>query len=155
MKTEQQLDQAVGNLPPDILPERDLWPGLAARLPAPKARLNYPLWLAAAVFGVVSILGYKLLMPYNGPAMAPSAELVLLQTYEQRKAEQLAVMTSVDQVFADWQQQMQVWDNAVGQVRYALSFYPEEPQLLTQLQRLYQQQLAYLQLVTESGTRVY
>jgi len=43
---------------------------------------------------------------------------------------------------------MQVWDKAIMQVRHALSFYPDEPQLLAQLQQLYQQQLSFLQKAT-------
>ena len=42
---------------------------------------------------------------------------------------------------------MAIWDGAIAQVRLALNFYPEEPPLLAQLDKLYRQQLAYLEQV--------
>lgn len=150
MKTEQQLEQAIRQLPQDILPERDLWPELADKLPERRRFSEWQRWSAVAVFCFVSVMGYQLFSWFQPAAGQQSTELVLLQLYEQRKAEQLAMMGKVDQVFGDWPQQLQIWDQAISQVRYALSFYPDEPQLLTQLQVLYQQQLHYLQKVISS-----
>ena len=66
---------------------------------------------------------------------------MLLQVYETQKANQLSQTVAIAEGFDNWQQQLQVWDQAIAQVRHALQFYPDEPQLLAQLQSLYQQQL--------------
>lgn len=159
---DQQLDNAISQLAPQIAPQRDLWPGIDARLeitaqlntaatPATTVKPVRWYWGVAAMLGLFSVFGWQqALMPgttINIAAM-PSAELILLQVYEQQKATQLSQMVAVAEGFDNWQQQIRVWDQAIAQVRQALAFYPDEPQLLAQLQSLYQQQLSYLQQAT-------
>ena len=66
----------------------------------------------------------------------------------QQKAQQLGQVSAIAEGFDNWQQQLQIWDQAIAQVRLALQFYPDEPQLLAQLQNLYQQQLSFIQQAT-------
>lgn len=158
---EQQLDKAISQLASQIAPQRDLWPGIAAQLEtveqqpeAPTVGKSKPTrwyWGVAAMLGLLSVFGWQqALMPgtTSTTAAMPSAELTLLQIYEQQKATQLSQMVAVAEGFDNWQQQIRVWDQAIAQVRQALAFYPDEPQLLAQLQSLYQQQLSYLQQAT-------
>lgn len=158
---EQQLDKAISQLASQIAPQRDLWPGIAAQLEtveqqpeAPAVGKSKPTrwyWGVAAMLGLLSVFGWQqALMPgtTSTTAAMPSAELTLLQIYEQQKATQLSQMVAVAEGFDNWQQQIRVWDQAIAQVRQALAFYPDEPQLLAQLQSLYQQQLSYLQQAT-------
>lgn len=158
---EQQLDKAISQLASQIAPQRDLWPDIAAQLetveqqPEPptvgKSKPTRWYWGVAAMLGLLSVFGWQqALMPgtTSTTAAMPSAELTLLQIYEQQKATQLSQMVAVAEGFDNWQQQIRVWDQAIAQVRQALAFYPDEPQLLAQLQSLYQQQLSYLQQAT-------
>ena len=148
---EQQLDQAIAQLKVEQMPERDLWPDIASRLPerqVAKPPLGY--WASAAALLLVGLIGWQLaiLPPNKNAAAMPSAELMLLQVYEQQKAQQLGQVSAIAEGFDNWQQQLQIWDQAIAQVRLALQFYPDEPQLLAQLQNLYQQQLSFIQQAT-------
>ena len=66
----------------------------------------------------------------------------LLSTYEREKGAQLAALSVSTPSIA---RQLAVWDGAVDQVRLALQYAPAQPHLLTQLDRLYRQQLQYLE----------
>lgn len=158
---DQALDRALQSLPADLLPTRDLWPALEERLVGlPRSggrrrnfRQGWRPWrewrawtVAAAVLAALWFMPSAqspLQPPLSQQAM--TAEMLLIQTYEQQKAQQLAALapTAAD----SWTPYLGVLDAAVTQVRYALSFYPEEPALLKQLDRLYRQELLYLQEV--------
>lgn len=152
---EQQLDGAIGAVDKEIAPERDLWAGIASRLPdrePERPPLGY--WASAAALLLVGLVGWQLaILPTEAQRAAslPTAELMLLQVYEQQKAQQLSQVTTVAEGFDNWQLQLQIWDQAIAQVRQALQFYPDEPQLLAQLQSLYQQQLSYIQRATRQN----
>ncbi len=167
---KQQFEQSLQQLNKERQPERDLWPDIAARLEltsqqqshavsvsalaSAAKRLGQPWlihWASAAAVLLVALIGWQLAIlptPSQRVAMAPSAELQLLQLYEQQKARQLAQVVAIAEGFDNWQQQLVIWDLAIAQVRRALQFYPDEPQLLAQLQQLYQQQLRYIQQAT-------
>ena len=170
---EQQLELTLQRLDSNIQPERDLWPEIAARLDAQEnersagieaagieaevvavTQHNRPglLGLAsAAAVVLVALVGWQMAVlpsPAQRSAAMPSAELMLLQVYEQQKARQLAQVMAIAEGFDNWQQQLSIWDQAIAQVRRALQIYPDEPQLLAQLQQLYQQQLAYIERAT-------
>ncbi|GAB2922866.1 hypothetical protein [Rheinheimera gaetbuli] len=149
---EYQLDDAIRSLNNNIAPERELWTDIVSRLPDRRpARPPLGYWASAAALLLVGLIGWQLAMLPAGSqrsAAMPTAELVLLQVYEQQKNQQLAQMVAVAEGFDNWQLQLQIWDQAIAQVRQALQFYPDEPQLLAQLQSLYQQQLSYIQRAT-------
>jgi hypothetical protein len=151
---EQQLDQAINRLTQQITPQCDLWPELESRLTARSTADKPPRWqwATAAMLGLVSLIGWQLALlpaaPGGNQANMPTAELMLLQVYEQQKATQLSQVVAVSEGFDNWQQQLAHWDQAIAQVRQALQFYPDEPQLLAQLQSLYQQQLSFIQKAT-------
>jgi hypothetical protein len=151
---DEQLDNAIKGLSNSIMPARDLWPEIVPHLTARKVTEPTVLWqwASAAVLAMVSLIGWQLaLLPGSAPepqAGMQSAELILLQVFEQQKARQLSHTVAIAEGFDNWQQQLQVWDQAIAQVRRALTLYPDEPQLLAQLQRLYQQQLSFIQQAT-------
>lgn len=83
---------------------------------------------------------------------APSSDQTLMLTswqlislFETDKARLLAQLTVVPEVYGDWRQQLDVWQQASRQIQFALQYQPEAPELLKQLHRIQQQQLAYLQ----------
>ncbi|MDX1536316.1 hypothetical protein [Arsukibacterium sp.] len=163
---EQQFAQTLSQLDSNIQPERDLWPDIAARLDTTcqqkpdntavaaaenDKRSGLRHWASAAALALVTLIGWQLVILPTSPqqsAASPNAELLLLQLYEQQKAQQLAQVVAVAEGFDNWQQQLVIWDQAIAQVRRALQFYPDEPQLLAQLQQLYQQQLRFIQQAT-------
>ncbi|MAD74059.1 MAG: hypothetical protein CML20_04545 [Rheinheimera sp.] len=170
---EQQFEQSLQRLEKELQPTRDLWPDIATRLAqtsqhqsvdvfvaevsaakasaAKEDRFWLTHWVGAAALLLVALIGWQMaVMPTPGQptANAASAELLLLQVYEQQKARQLAQVVAIAEGFDNWQQQLVIWDQAIAQVRRALQFYPDEPQLLAQLQQLYQQQLRYIQQAT-------
>ena len=153
---EQQLDQALSKLNRQIMPDKELWPAIETRLGAQQhaavASNTLWRWASAAMLALACLIGWQWSLQQvpvqDGQVSVTSTEQMLQQVYEQQKAQQLAQMQAVAQGFDNWQQQLQVWDQAITQVRLALSIYPDEPQLLAQLQMLYQQQLSYIQRIS-------
>lgn len=164
--SEQRLDEAIGQLPREIMPERDLWAQMQHRLPEREKihtsvfRKIYGQHLTALlVLSLAGLLGWRLMLlpeteSLNDHALnEQSAETSLVETFEQYKANQLADVQPINEQFGNWQQQLNIWDDAIGQVRMALSFYPDEPVLVSQLGSLYQQQMNYLQLISSVDTQ--
>lgn len=169
MKTEEQLDQALSRLPREIAPPQDLWAGIEARLPPREQPRSWwqqqPVQRWAAVFAIALVgalwwnqtpeTGWApadqvALQPISGTAeielLAPEQQIIA--SYEQVKAQQLGDLGVVSPDVGDWRYQLAVWDQAITQVQSALTYYPDEPFLLAQMQGLYQQQLDYLQLIS-------
>lgn len=160
---DKELDQAIAKLPKELMPERDLWLQLEPQLQAhPAASRRWggvsQAWVAAAVFAVAGMLVWRvMLVPgEEGVEIAGNdfdrgyitAQQSVIEEYETIKAEKLGNIGRVSEYLGDWQYQLAVWDQAIGQVSEALTYYPDEPQLLSQMSGLYQQQLNYLQMVS-------
>jgi hypothetical protein len=171
-QSEHKLDEALQALPAEILPGRDLWPALSARLEdrteqvavaSPPSRFRVPMMqrmAAVLVLAIAGLLGWRLLLLPESPGDSPvgntlSSEIALVNQYEQLKAEFLAEVSRIPEPFEDWQRQLAIWDQAVDQVRMALDYYPEEPALLTQMESLYQQQMDYLHLIAAVDKEFY
>ena len=170
MKTEHELDALIAGLSAELKPSRDLWPELEQRLTDPESSSENPVqlkptrWLsvpfasayvasAASVLFAVTLF-WQPATPAQPLAFSPQmldAETAIVFSFEQAKAEQLARMTTVDPVYADWQQQMAQWQQAIALVQLALKYNPNEALLLKQLKQLYSQQQNYLQKVVQSG----
>jgi hypothetical protein len=71
----------------------------------------------------------------------------LSNDFEQQRALQLAQIRQVPEIYQDWKQQLQIWQQATSLVLLALQYQPDEPGLLRQLAHLQKQELAYLQKV--------
>lgn len=146
---DEALDRAVRALPRELAPARDLWPALADRLPARRQqrwRGQAGLWAAAAILGGV----WFATLPAPQPPLSRTPDLVaamplgsqLQAVYDTVQAAQLAAL-SVPAPPA-----LKVWDDAIDQVHEALRFYPDDPYLLDQLDRLYRQRLQAVQDAT-------
>lgn len=83
------------------------------------------------------------------PALG-QADWQLISLFETDKARLLKQLTAVPAAYGDWQQQLAIWQQASRQIQQALRYQPDEPVLLRQLQRVQQQQLAYLQKLVQS-----
>lgn len=71
--------------------------------------------------------------------------------FETQRATMLAQIVAVPEFYQDWQQQLAIWQQAREQVLLALSYQPDEPVLLLQLNQLQQQQMHYLQKLVSNG----
>lgn len=175
MKTEDELDRLIAGLASELKPSRDLWPELEQALVMPETiaanqdQFKSNRWLSGAfasayvasaasvLFAVALFWQPAALQPGAGgqtPAFNPQlmdAETAIVYSFEQAKAEQLASMKAVDPVYADWQQQLAQWQQAIQLVQLALKYNPNEAVLLKQLRQLYSQQQNYLQKVVRSG----
>lgn len=162
MKTDHELDQAIARLPGEIQPQQDLWLTLEARLPERQSRRRLPVslaagWSAAAALVVMVVVAWQLLLPSasqapelantDGPESLP-AQYQLAVEYENLKAAQLQNIGPVSPQYGDWKFQIAVWDQAIGQVSEALDYYPDDLELLAQMQGLYTQQHNYLQMIS-------
>jgi hypothetical protein len=175
-QSERKLDEALQALPAEILPERDLWPAISARVDdhAQGAQQNRSarshkrsgrlagLRRLAAVLAlaVAGVLGWRILLLPEAPidnftGLTLTSELALMNQYEQQKAGVLADLERIPEPFEDWRRQLAIWDQAVDQVRVALEYYPEEPELLNQMESLYQQQMDYLHLIAAVDKEFY
>ena len=181
MKTEQQLQQALNQLPREIQPSRDLWPELSARLDAtpqlsvaPKRRYwKRRYWPAIAAAVMLSLMWplWQGVQSNNAGLITkskPSAEgklrltltaekgfnpvaSSLISDFEREKSRQLAQVTFVPSEFADFQRQLDIWQQATSQVALALEFRPDDPKLIKQLTRLQQQQIQYISRLVRVG----
>jgi hypothetical protein len=183
VKTDTQLDQLVESLSREITPRRDLWAGIEARLDEQTtsgihsrkpARFfahtgRWAAVLAVALLGVLwlSEIGIDPAVRLEQPAMTTaqngevpepvSADQQIAAVYAAIKSELLSGLGLVSADFGDWQYQLTIWDQALGEVRDALNYYPEEPALLAQMEGIYQQQIEYLQWVgtLDSGSTIW
>src|SRR5436190_13823771 len=74
--TDAELRFRLRQLPRELEPARDLWPGIAARLPEPRRR-PLPAWgigLALAASVALAVLGLRLATP-AAPAASPTAQV--------------------------------------------------------------------------------
>ncbi|MDO9518803.1 MAG: hypothetical protein Q8K97_15540 [Pseudohongiella sp.] len=171
MKTEQQLDQAIGELAREIKPPRDLWLAIEPQLQDRQSAvpwyraINNQRWAAVIALALVGTLWWSQQnVPQPGqlvsdPTVASvdqsdneaqqlPADAQIFESFEQIKAQQFGELDYISPDAGNWQYQLAVWDQAILQVRGALEYYPEEPFLLAQMQGLYQQQLEYLQTIS-------
>lgn len=130
---------------------RGWWYGMAATLLI--SMLTWWQWPAAQydVGDTAKVTGLAVVSAGSTIA-APSSDQTLMLTswqlislFETDKARLLAQLTVVPEVYGDWRQQLDVWQQASRQIQFALQYQPEAPELLQQLHRIQQQQLAYLQ----------
>lgn len=149
---EAELRMALHALRRDIEPEHDLWPGIAARLPAqrqaPARRLQrmWPLALAASM-----LLALGLAWQGGSPqavrpvVVAPAAaELPLPREAEAMAMHYQAALRELDvqAIPASWQPGLEALDHSAKQILAALRQSPESVRLLEQLRQVYSRRLA-------------
>lgn len=139
----------------DIEPARDLWTGIAPRLPAQQAparrpqRWLAPVAMAASVLVVVGTVGWFARPPDTAPAPGP--------TLVQREAEGLTrqYQAALKEVAAapmptSLQPTLDELDRGAALIRDALARDPDSVLLLEQLRRTYAHRLALAQRVAYS-----
>jgi hypothetical protein len=141
---ETELRWGLRQLPREMDPPHDLWPGIAARLQAPRRR-RWP-WLAGIALAASLVLAVGLALPGASPPAAPGvAEL-------EREADALTreYQAALDQFAgaplpAPLQPDLATLDQSALDIRTALEHDPEAVYLLEQLRRTYARRLALTQ----------
>ncbi len=149
------LDKAVRALPRELAPARDLWPALAARLPARRQRRwrgQTSLWVAAAVLASVWISPLRLLTD-DVTAPGPSASAAAVLETQWQAAYASARISATNLPGLDVLPQEQAWDTAIAQVHAALGEFPDDPYLLAQLERLHRERLQALRQAMQTAER--
>ena len=149
---EASLRMALQALRRDIEPERDLWPGIAARLspqvaPARPPRRIWPFAMAASMLlalGLARQEAPELARPVAVEAPAPvgimpgASEAEALTLHYQAALRELDARATP----ASWQPGLEALDQGAQQVLAALRHSPQSPQLLERLRQIYARRLA-------------
>jgi hypothetical protein len=146
---ETELRWQLRQLPHELDPPRDLWPGIAARLPAQRPRRRVAPWLGGlALAASVSLaigLAWQLRAP-EVPTLDPQAELVLREaeaiTLEYQAALGQFEGAPVPEPLAPT---LATLDRSAEDIRAALATDPEASFLLGQLRRTYARRLELTQ----------
>lgn len=146
--TDHELRWQLRQLPREIEPARDLWPGISARLQAPALPRRRP-WLAVLSLAACLCLAVGLAaMLRPAPAATPdlSAELVHREaeamTLEYQAALQEMRGAPIPEPLAPV---LATLDDSAGEIRAALAEQPGSVRLLDQLKRTYSRRLALTQ----------
>lgn len=153
--TDTDLRWRLRQLPRELAPERDLWPGIAARLPAPAARrrTTWPAWLAMAASVLIAVAWWRL-------APAPDPQRRSDEATERIVQAEANAMTREYQAALSQYRSMPVpaelvpsiatLDRSVADIRSALARDTDSVLLLQQLQRAYSRRLALTQRAATS-----
>lgn len=163
MKTEQQLDEAIARLNPDIAPPTDLWPAIAQQLAAARSRqLSIRRWLASAAALLIGFTVWQqwpvgvqsrqfssdlLAEQAQFEITAPLTTVEILQSRRQMLLAQQLQLEHLQQIpagFGNWRQQLDIWRQASEQVTLALMLDPNNAILIKKLTKMQQQQLDYI-----------
>jgi hypothetical protein len=155
-ESRSHLDGLVDRLPRAFEPGRDLWPGIEARIRAPRGRARgWDLALAAAVAALtVSVLFVGLGYFEPRPSTAPGwAYQQLDSAYQPLRATSLeryrANADRLDpELRATVESNLAIIDRALTEIRVALASRPSDAALSQMLQRTYEQELAIIDAVT-------
>ncbi|GAB2496642.1 hypothetical protein [Arenimonas alkanexedens] len=152
--SEIELRGQLRQLPHELDPPRDLWPGIAARLPARAPRRRTGVWLGGLALAASLCLAVGLAWQVRQPDAAPAdpqAELV------QREAE---AMTREYRAALDQFQGLAMpeplapalatLDRSADEIRAALEADPDASYLLGKLRRTYAQRLVLTQRAARS-----
>lgn len=145
---KQSLDDLLKELPQEIAPKRDLWPGIEqaiAKVPQQTSAANddkFKGWhkVAAAFAPVALVAGIYL---NQAPSQVETPEWLMPVTagFEMQKR-QLLKQVSNDVVLSNnWQTSLMELEKAEQSLKRALIEQPEDPALMKMLNQVYQQQL--------------
>lgn len=170
--SEQSLQQAIGQLPKEMQPERDLWQGIELGIERRQQAIQddaqtnnkakTPPYLAlAASFAFVAMLGFLVNKQWQvaptelTPGLSNAAELaqLLSNQHETQRDELLVSYQNQPAATENWQQQLQELDDAAAAIKVALAQDPNNTALLKMLQNVYQQQIGLIERVHSPAWR--
>ncbi len=146
--SEQRLQDALNALPREVMPQRDLWPGIAHALLIPE-RAPTPPWynhvaLAASVMLVVALSLY--FSPQETAQQMPNSELeqvlgALRDEHALNKQSLLVRYENREPYYAGWQDQLLQLEQAEALIFDAIREDPANLKMLEILRRNQRQQL--------------
>lgn len=143
-----RLDRAVADLPREVQPSRDLFPGIAARIRPRTTRWAPARWLAAAVVLVAasSWTTAQLVRPDPPPALpAETWEQEMVGATAELRAALDARRADLDPAtLATVEQNLALIDRAIAETRTALDADPEDRRLRQALVRANEQKISLL-----------
>ena len=153
---DTHLKQQIEQLPKEIQPERDLWPGIELTLTTDSVTNSEVQhnadkrvkWLAmAAAFAFVGLFSFfvsQQFMPGNN-----SLDLVaaLIEQHQIQKNQLLVKFKDQPALTQNWQEQLRELDEAAGAIKKALEQDPTNIALLKMLQQVHQQQIDLIERV--------
>lgn len=159
--THRELQQAIGELPRDIQPERDLWQGIELGIERREDKAiegmkkpNSTSWQysMAASFFAVAIVGWMVVQQISTPTIEQSPSLselanLLSEQHTEDKQQFLVSLQDQPALTANWEAQMSELDDAAGAIKAALAEDPTNSALLKMLQNVYQQQMNLIERV--------
>lgn len=136
------LDQAIAELSTQIAPERDLWQGIDRAIEHQQQSQNAPKRTAThlALVACIALLA-GLMWRWQQVAPQLSPEALISQTMQTQKQQLISFYANTPVTQADWQEKLDNLESAADAVREALKNDQENPELLSLLQYIYQQQL--------------
>ena len=149
---DSDLRWRLRQLPREIAPERDLWPGIASRLhaPAPRRALPWRSGLAIAASALLAVVAWRVApKPEAAPRPDATTERIVQSEARALDLEYRAALAQYDRmpVPADVVPSLATLDRSVADIRNALSRDTDSVRLLEQLQRTYARRLALTQRV--------
>lgn len=147
---EETLNKELGELPREIKPARDLWPGIDHSINSNTITISRPLAVAACLLLAVSLTISGTLYLDRTPVSETSmADLVtLLQTEHQRNKQALLVQYQNQTALApDWESQMEQLEQAEQAIYEALREDPENLELLKILRQVQTKQIELIESV--------
>lgn len=151
---DDKLQKAVDRLARDIAPDRDLWPGIAARIG--RKRSHRPLWaygLAASLFLAVGAGSLWLGLAHRAPETGAAPQLAATQSPDAAYfAERAAFAENTVQSAPNLSpatravilKNLQVIEGSMQQIEQALEQDPNNPRLRALLYDLYQNEARLL-----------
>lgn len=161
---EAEMRMALHGLRKDIEPGHDLWPGIAARLPAvpqlptqvarkPHSGWRWPLATAASLLlavGMVWQLKPAQPVAATSPVLAQTSRSVRSTTLVQREADSMTAhyeaalreLTPAHSIPANWQPGLEALDRSTIEIRSAMQHDPDSRLLLQRLRDTYARRIA-------------
>ena len=148
LEANKKLRAALGRLPREIPPTRDLWPAIDRQRP----RLRPWIPLAAAAALAISLVGGRALIPPPAPVPAEAAWRTELDAANASFREALDASSDLDpEVRAVIEKNLADIDRAIGEIEKALEQNPSSAMLQKALVAMEQQRLDVLRTLTLSS----
>ena len=145
--SETELRWQLRQLPRDIEPPRDLWPGIAARLPATRPARWRPGWLAGLAMAASLCLAVGITWHQARPP-APDVQAQLVEREAQaltREYEAALLQFEGAPLPAPIEPALATLDQSAAEIRRAMDSDPGARFLLDQLRRTYSRRLSLTQ----------
>ncbi|CCQ11535.1 putative orphan protein [Pseudoalteromonas luteoviolacea B = ATCC 29581] len=137
---DEMLKQEIQNLPDEITPTRELWPGVERAISSEameiSASTNIKPWLGVAVCLGAALFSVLMIMKQE-----PNNAVLIADFFESQKQSLLVRYQSQPALTDNWQAQLVELEAAEAAIRQALDEDPQNAALLRMLSQVYQQQL--------------